>query len=143
MAMQLSIDEEVERQHQCGSQEGKQDAAVAKLITILEVIRRAAVHAFARIKSARERGSNRKQMRLVESLTLGGRRQLLLIVCNEQKYLVGTGADSVGSILAIEVTQVSRDRTPRGLELVRRRGRDACREPRPKIATESGLDLWR
>jgi flagellar biogenesis protein FliO len=141
MAMQLSIDEEVRRQHQCGGQEGKQGAAVARLIAIFEVLRRAAVHAFARIKSARERGSKRKQMRLVESLTLGGRRQLLLIVCNDEKYLVGVGADSVGSILAIEATQVSRDRTPRGLELVRRRGRDACRETRPKIATESGLDL--
>ena len=38
-------------------------------------------------------------MRVVESLALGGRRQLLLVMCDEQEYLVGTGAESVETIV--------------------------------------------
>jgi len=37
-------------------------------------------------------------MELVEMLQLGGRRQLMLVVCDGQRYLVGAGGDSVQSI---------------------------------------------
>jgi len=39
------------------------------------------------------------RMELVEVLALGGKRQLLLVVCDGQRYLVGTSADGVQSIV--------------------------------------------
>jgi hypothetical protein len=40
----------------------------------------------------------KRRMELVEMLQLGGRRQLMLVVCDGQRYLVGAGGDSVQSI---------------------------------------------
>ena len=86
-------------------------------------------------------------MELVESLSLGSRRQLLLVVCGNQRYLVGAGADSVGSILAIEAgsgvgagaqpgtRSQTGGRTANGPELVRRRIRGIASE------TETGSDV--
>ncbi len=41
----------------------------------------------------------RRRMKVVESLALGGRRQLLLVLCDEQEYLVGAGAEGVETIV--------------------------------------------
>jgi flagellar biogenesis protein FliO len=95
-----------------------------------------------RMRRAQAQGSKRRQMKLVESLQLGNRRQLLLVVCDNQRYLVGAGADNVGSILAVEAGAASRDRAARGPELVRRRGRDANQDARSRAAAEAGPDLW-
>jgi flagellar biogenesis protein FliO len=40
-------------------------------------------------------------MTLIDRLELGGRRQLLLVECDGQRYLVGAGGDSVHSIAEI------------------------------------------
>jgi len=40
-------------------------------------------------------------MMLIDKLELGGRRQLLLVECDGQRYLVGAGGDSVHSIAEI------------------------------------------
>ncbi len=113
----------------------------AQAVIMIDRVRRVAKQAVERIRHAQAHGSKPKQMKLIESLALGNRRQLLLVVCDNQRYLVGAGADSVGSILALDAGGVSRDRAARGPELVRRRGRDASNEARLKAA-ESGLDLW-
>jgi hypothetical protein len=47
-------------------------------------------------KLGQARGERR--MELVERMELGGRRQLLLVVCDGQRYLVGTGSDGVHTI---------------------------------------------
>lgn len=40
-----------------------------------------------------------KQMELVETLSLGGKRQLALVVCEGRRFLVGMGAESVDAIV--------------------------------------------
>jgi hypothetical protein len=44
----------------------------------------------------------RKQLRLVESLALGGKRQLMLVTCAGESFLVGGGADSVETIVRLK-----------------------------------------
>ena|SRR5271163_4200916 len=41
------------------------------------------------------------QLAVLETLSLGGRRQLFLIACGGERYLVGAGAEGVGSMLRI------------------------------------------
>ncbi len=45
--------------------------------------------------------SSSRQMHVLETIALGARRQLLLVECEGQRYLVGAGPDQVGTILAI------------------------------------------
>lgn len=49
-----------------------------------------------------ERITQRKQMRLEETLALGGRRQLMLVSCGGEHFLVGGGVDSVESIVRVK-----------------------------------------
>jgi flagellar biogenesis protein FliO len=49
-----------------------------------------------------ERTTQRKQLRLVETLALGGRRQLMLVSCGGEHFLVGGGVDSVESIVRVK-----------------------------------------
>ena len=42
-----------------------------------------------------------RSLKLVETLSLGGRRQLMLVSCGEQRFLVGGGADGVQTIVAV------------------------------------------
>lgn len=165
MAIELSIDGG-DRQRPAGSEEVTRGAAavrvLARFAAMAKVLGRAARSSFERMVSAQGRGGKRKQMKLVESLALGNRRQLLLVVCDSQRYLVGAGADSVGSILAIDAVPVSRDgfsrdgvsrdRTARdrvlrngaarGPELVRRRGREAGMDARSRPMAEAELSRW-
>jgi flagellar biogenesis protein FliO len=53
-----------------------------------------------------ERMTQRKQMRLVETLALGGRRQLMLVSCGEEHFLVGGGVDSVETIVRVKADGV-------------------------------------
>ncbi len=41
------------------------------------------------------------EMKLVETLQLGAKRQLMLVVCHGQHYLVGGGPESVDSIVPL------------------------------------------
>ena len=145
MAMQLSFDEK-RRQASSGSEDTEfrtfATLVIVRSIAAIERLGCIGAQAFAKIRAAQTRGSKRKQMKLVESLALGNRRQLLLVVCDNRRYLVGAGAESVGSIHAVGVGHKTRERTARGPELVRRRGRDASPESRPKAVVEAGLDLW-
>jgi Flagellar biosynthesis protein, FliO len=43
-----------------------------------------------------------RRMELVEALPLGGRRQLMLVVCDGQSFLIGAGSDGVHSIVGIQ-----------------------------------------
>ena len=49
----------------------------------------------------------KRRMELVEMLQLGGKRQLMLVVCDGQRYLVGAGGDSVQSITEMRDTQAA------------------------------------
>jgi flagellar biogenesis protein FliO len=42
-----------------------------------------------------------RQMRVVERLALGGRRQLTLVVCGTERFLVGGSAESVDAIVRV------------------------------------------
>jgi len=43
-----------------------------------------------------------RSMKLVETLQLGGKRQLMLVSCEGRQFLVGAGADGVQSIVAVD-----------------------------------------
>lgn len=45
--------------------------------------------------------SRHRHMELVESLSLGNRRQLFLVICDDHRFLVGAGADRVGTLVAM------------------------------------------
>ncbi len=51
----------------------------------------------------RKQGARRtaKHLRVVEHLALGGHRQLTLIVCDGERFLVGGGADGVETIVRV------------------------------------------
>lgn len=52
----------------------------------------------------RQGGAGRKaprEMRVVESLAVGGRNQLHLVSCGGERFLVGTGPESVGTIVQV------------------------------------------
>ncbi len=48
-----------------------------------------------------ERKRPRRELRVVESLAIGGRKQLLLVSCAGERFLVGTGSDGVGTIVRV------------------------------------------
>jgi flagellar biogenesis protein FliO len=49
-----------------------------------------------------QRETTRKQLRLVEMLPLGGKRQLMLVTCAGESFLVGGGVDSVEAIVRLK-----------------------------------------
>ncbi len=49
-----------------------------------------------------ERVTQRKQMHLVETLSLGGKRQLMLVSCGGEQFLVGGGLESVETIVRVK-----------------------------------------
>ena len=53
-----------------------------------------------------ERTAQRKQMRVVETLALGGRRQLMLVSCGDEHFLVGGGIDSIETIVRVKADGV-------------------------------------
>lgn len=48
-----------------------------------------------------ERVAQRKQMQLVETMSLGGKRQLMLVTCGGEHFLVGGGPESVETIVRV------------------------------------------
>jgi hypothetical protein len=45
-------------------------------------------------------------MRVVETLALGGRRQLMLVSCWDEHFLVGGGIDSIETIVRVKADGV-------------------------------------
>lgn len=50
----------------------------------------------------RQRTASQKQLRLVETLSLGGKRQLMLVRCGDESFLVGGGMESVETIVRLK-----------------------------------------
>ena len=48
-----------------------------------------------------------KQMQLVETLPLGGKRQLMLVSCAGERFLVGGGAERVETIVRLKAEVAS------------------------------------
>ncbi len=53
---------------------------------------------------ARMRHEGKKQMYVVETLAIGGRKQLVLVSCGGEHFLVGAGADSVETIVRVHAS---------------------------------------
>ena len=49
-----------------------------------------------------QRSIQQKQLRVVETLSLGGKRQLMLVSCGGESFLVGGGLDSVEAIVRLK-----------------------------------------
>jgi flagellar biogenesis protein FliO len=62
-----------------------------------------------------QREMQRKQLRLVETLPLGGKRQLMLVTCGGESFLVGGGMDSVETIVRLKA-EVSLDVVSKSLD---------------------------
>ena len=50
---------------------------------------------------AKVRHDAKRQMFIIENLSLGSRKQLLLVSCAGEQFLVGTGAESVHTIVRV------------------------------------------
>lgn len=48
-----------------------------------------------------QREAQVKQMELIETLALGGKRQLMLVSCGGERFLVGGGLESVETIVRL------------------------------------------
>ena len=53
-----------------------------------------------------------RRLQLVETLPLGGKRQLMLIACDGRNFLVGAGADAVSTITAVEAHVIAHPADP-------------------------------
>jgi flagellar biogenesis protein FliO len=79
----------MQRTQMVGASEGFQPEGLAAwLLGVLRTLRKRRVTA-------------RREMRMVECLSLGGRRQLMLVECSGERYLVGGGADTVETIVHV------------------------------------------
>ena len=62
-----------------------------------------------------EREMQRRQLRLVETLPLGGKRQLMLVTCAGESFLVGGSLESVETIVRVK-GEVSLDAAAKNLD---------------------------
>ena len=62
-----------------------------------------------------QREIQRRQLRLVETLPLGGKRQLMLVTCAGESFLVGGGVESVETIVRLNA-EVSPDVTAKSVD---------------------------
>jgi flagellar biogenesis protein FliO len=62
-----------------------------------------------------QRQMQRKRLRLVETLPLGGKRQLMLVTCAGESFLVGGGMESVETIVRLK-PEVSLDVAAKSLD---------------------------
>jgi hypothetical protein len=63
----------------------------------------------------RQRETQRRQLQLVETLPLGGKRQLMLVTCAGERFLVGGGLESVEAIVRLKA-EVSLNSVPTSLD---------------------------
>jgi Flagellar biosynthesis protein, FliO len=59
----------------------------------------------------------RKQLQLIETLPLGGKRQLMLVTCDGESFLVGGGLESVETIVRLR-SEVSPSEAAKELDRV-------------------------
>jgi len=66
----------------------------------------------------------RQQLRVVEQVALGNRRQLFLVACAGERYLVGAGSETVGSIVRVmgRAAQIAEEREEGAFPAERGRG---------------------
>lgn len=60
--------------------------------------------------------TQRRQLRLVETLPLGGKRQLMLVTCAGESFLVGGGLESVEAIVRLQAQVSAVDVAAKGLD---------------------------
>jgi flagellar biogenesis protein FliO len=77
---------------------------------------------FATLRSLAGRGlrhfgksRSSRRLQLVETLPLGGKRQLMLILCDGQHFLIGAGSDAVSSIMPVPVAACAATDAPENL----------------------------
>lgn len=63
-----------------------------------------------------ERRPKMRQMHLLETLPLGGKRQLMLVSCGGEHFLVGGGVESVATIVRVQA-EISPDQAARKLDV--------------------------
>ena len=51
--------------------------------------------------AANQLARTERQLRVMETLHLGGRRQLVLVSCGDERFLVGTRADGIDTITRV------------------------------------------
>ena len=56
---------------------------------------------FDLLRGLGKRDAHVKQMELIETLALGGKRQLMLVSCGGERFLVGGGPESVETIVRV------------------------------------------
>ena len=61
------------------------------------------------------REMQREQLRLLETLSLGGKRQLMLVTCDGERFLVGGGPESVETIVRLK-GEISRHESAESLD---------------------------
>jgi flagellar biogenesis protein FliO len=54
------------------------------------------------VRKARARTAAPRQMLLLETLALGGRRQVQLIRCGDERFLIAGGTDCVNAIVRVD-----------------------------------------
>ncbi len=57
----------------------------------------------------RVHSTEQKQMRLLETLSLGAKRQLMLVECGSERYLVGCGLESIQTIVRASEQTATRE----------------------------------
>jgi flagellar biogenesis protein FliO len=62
-----------------------------------------------------QREVQRKQLRLIETLPLGGKRQLMLVTCAGESFLVGGSLESVQTIVRLKA-EVSLDGVAKSMD---------------------------
>jgi flagellar biogenesis protein FliO len=77
---------------------------------LVEGLKKVWVRSIGRIN--RSRGQRR--LELVETLNLGGKRQLMMVACDGRNYLIGMGGDSVQSIVSMCCAEVKEDSLSHG-----------------------------
>jgi flagellar biogenesis protein FliO len=64
------------------------------------------------------RAVQQKQLRLLETLPLGGKTQLMLVACGEENFLIGCGPDSVEAIVQVGRLDALSDGTAKKLDML-------------------------
>ena len=59
------------------------------------------MEAFSYLMANGSRRPAMKQMRIVETLAIGAKKQLLLVSCGGERFLVGTGSESVQTMMRV------------------------------------------
>jgi flagellar biogenesis protein FliO len=60
------------------------------------------LQAIVRVFGFARRGRAVRRTELIETLNIGGKRQLMLVLCDGQRFLVGAGSDSIHSIVEVK-----------------------------------------